>query len=228
MDAVKKLFKPDGYFVMKFSKIQPETWVTIGIIVLFAIILIVYIKSRKDKMHMSTRMLVTGALCLATAFILSYIRVIDLPQGGSVTVLSLMPLIIFSYIYGAVPGLIVCFAYSLLQIMQGTYVVHWMQFLLDYPLAFTLIGLSGLFRKNIYLSTMTGYLLRYICHVLSGIVFFAQYAAEANFSSVVAYSTLYNSYAIIELIFALILISIPALRNMLKRLKSQYSSPQKV
>ncbi len=222
MEAIKKLFEPDGYFVTKFKDLSVSTWIAIGALIILAVIFIVVGKANKGKKIFDTKILVTGALCLATAFVLSYIRVIDLPQGGSVTLFSMLPLIIFSYMYGAVPGLIVCFAYSMLQVLQGAYIVAPVQFLLDYPLAFTLIGLSGLFRNNIVLGTVTAYVLRYICHFLSGVVFFGEYAAEAGFASPVVYSIFYNSFALLEMVLCLVVLAIAPVRRMLNDMRRQY------
>ena len=219
--AVADLFKPEGFFVTKFQKITLETWIIIGIVLVAAIALALFAKFGKKK-TMSTKMLAIGALCLALAFVLSYIRVLDLPQGGSVTILSLLPLIIFAYMFGPVYGLILCFAYSLLQILQGPYIVHWAQFLLDYPLAFTLVGLAGFCRKNIVLGTVVGYVARYLCHVISGAIFYAEYAGDAGFSSGLVYSIFYNGFAIVEMVLCLIVLAIPAIRKMLDRLRVQY------
>lgn len=221
LQPVIDLFKPEGYFVTKFQKITLETWIIIGLIVVAAIALALFAKFSKKK-TMSTKMLSIGALCLATSFVLSYIRILDLPQGGSVTILSLLPLIIFAYIYGPVHGLTVCFAYSLLQIIQGPYIVHWAQFILDYPLAFTLVGLAGFCSKNIVLGTIVGYVARYVCHVLSGAIFYAEYAEPSGFSSGLVYSIFYNGFAIVEMVLCLIVLAIPAIRKMIRNLKVQY------
>lgn len=221
LQPVIDLFKPEGYFVTKFQKITVETWIIIGLVIVAAIALALFAKFSKKK-TMSTKMLSIGALCLATSFVLSYIRILDLPQGGSVTVLSLLPLIIFSYIYGPVHGLTVCFAYSLLQIIQGPYIVHWAQFILDYPLAFTLVGLAGFCSKKIVLGTIVGYVARYVCHVISGAIFYAEYAGDAGFSSGLVYSVFYNGFAIVEMALCLIVLAIPAIRKMIRNLKVQY------
>ena len=99
------------------------------------------------RFRWNSRSLAVAAVCLALSFLLSYIKLWDMPAGGSVTPASMLPVMLFSWLYGVGPGLLVGFAYSLLQCIQGPYVVHWLQFILDYPLAYTVLGLAGCFRR---------------------------------------------------------------------------------
>ena len=71
------------------------------------------------------------------------------PLGGSITPGSMLPIILFAYIYGTPKGLIVGLLYGFMQMLQGIYFVDVIQFALDYILAFLALGLAGLYRKNI-------------------------------------------------------------------------------
>ncbi len=167
-----------------------------------------------DKRSVSdTRSIVYGAISIALSFALSYIRFFKMPQGGSITFASLLPLIIYCCMFGTRRGVIVCAIYGMLQAMQDPWIIHPMQFLLDYPLAFGLIGISGLFmEKGVFknkkvlaflLGGIVGVVFRYACHVCSGVFAFADYADLDTYASATAYSFAYNSFALIDMIVAL-------------------------
>lgn len=173
--------------------------------------------------NQKTRMLVEGSIMLALAYVLSLVPVWKMPFGGSVTAGSMIPIIIFAIRWGLKPGLLVGFAFGLLNLTQNPYIVHPAQLVLDYPLAFTLLGLAGVFHSNIkegiqhgdntklvkyaLFATILGFIGRYISHVISGIVFFGEYAPEGQ--SILMYSLVYNStYLLPDMIVALFVISI--------------------
>ncbi len=165
-----------------------------------------------DKRKMSdTRSIVYGAISIALSFALSYARLFRLPQGGSVTFASLLPLMVYCCMFGTRRGLIVCTIYGVMQALQDPYIIHPMQFLLDYPLAFGLIGISGIFmEKGVFkgkkivaflLGGIVAVVLRYLCHVCSGAFAFAAYT---DFSACLVYSLGYNSFAFVDMLIALI------------------------
>ncbi len=140
-----------------------------------------------QKKLFTTRSLVLGALCLALAFILSYVKLWEMPQGGSVTLLSMLPIFLYAYLFGTVPGLIVSLAYSILQFIQAPYFIAVPQFLLDYTLGFTVLGLTGLFKtknaKDIIafpVACAVCGLLRTLCSFISGMIYYAEYAAPGQ------------------------------------------------
>lgn len=116
-------------------------WITLIAIVLMAAIMVGVSHSRK---RWTAKSLAFAALSIALSFVLSYIKVYSMPQGGSVTLASMLPLMLFAAAYGVGPGLLAGAAYGLLQYLQGGFFVHPIQFLLDYPIAFAMIGLAGL------------------------------------------------------------------------------------
>lgn len=170
------------------------------------------------KNNFTTKMLVEAGIMLALSYVLSLIPVFKMPFGGSVTAGSMIPLIIFAIRWGVVPGVGVGLTFGLLKLTQDPYIVHPIQLVLDYPLAFALLGLSGVFKPMIMkklsnpsveasfyavLAVMLGFFGRYICHVLSGVVFFGEYAGDQN---VWLYSFVYNStYLVPDMIVAAIL-----------------------
>ncbi len=157
----------------------------------------------------STRMLAEAGVMIALATVLSFIKVITLPQGGSVTAGAMIPIIIFSIRWGWKNGLMAAIVFGSLQAMLGGYIVHPVQLILDYPLAFGVLGLAGLGTKTqntgiMSIGIVLGLGLRYISHVASGIVFFGEYAPEGQ--SAFYYSVTYNaSYYGPELVVTIVL-----------------------
>ena len=125
--------KNDNYYSPYFKKAP----LYISAIVLLATIVgLSFLLGRKENFKFDSRSVAFGAICVAMSFALSYVRLFRLPQGGSVTLASLLPLMIFSYIFGVKKGLFVGLIYGVLQAIQDPYIIHPMQFLLDYPIAF--------------------------------------------------------------------------------------------
>ena len=189
----------------------------VSAVVIMALLVAVYILGGKKEVN-NTRALVYGAVAVALSFALSYARLFKLPQGGSVTFASLLPLMIYCMMFGTRRGLLVCLVYGTLQALQDPYIIHPMQFLLDYPLAFGLIGVSGIFvEKNLFKNKIVGFVLgavlavglRYACHVLSGVFAFADYfywdsELMSKYDSAAVYSLAYNSFALVDMAIAIV------------------------
>ncbi|MCX7950912.1 MAG: energy-coupled thiamine transporter ThiT [Clostridiales bacterium] len=197
-------------------KIKPLVWAILGALVLLSVYLT---KSPKEK-KFDTRKLTMASLCIALSFVLSYIKIFKLPQGGSITLGSLVPLFIFAYIYGARDGILVGAVYGILQFIQEPYIVHWAQVLIDYPLAFGALGLAGLSRKNMPLGMIIGGTGRLFFHVVSGVIFFGSYAPEGQ--NVLVYSLVYNlTYLLPDLIVCIIIAFIPQFKNAINKIIAQ-------
>lgn len=183
------LFDDKFEFVLidEFHDVTLLGWILFAAAAVLAIALVVYlVMRRKDqqpvvdaapKKNNPTLMLVHGALCIAIAFVLSYIKLFSMPTGGSITLASMLPLMIYANRYGVKHGLLAGLVYGFLQYFQGGYIVHWAQFMLDYPIAFMLIGLGGLTKgdKNLVFSVLIGGVARFISHLISGILVFGDY-----------------------------------------------------
>ncbi len=141
-----------------------------------------------------TRMVVEAGIMIALSTVLSLLTLFKMPQGGSITAGSMIPIIFFAVRWGVGPGLLAGLAYGLIQaILPGAYIMHPVQFLLDYPIAFTCLGLAGFFNKNTYSAlagTAVAVVGRLICHLLSGVIFFGEYAPAGQ--SPWLYSFIYN------------------------------------
>ena len=166
-----------------FKEMSLKEWILWGVMLLLFVALIVFLVRRSKKKPAAapqkgfdTRALVYGALCMALSFVLSYLRIVRMPQGGSITIASMLPIIVYAYWYGPGKGMIVGVAYALLQMIQDAYFVHPIQILFDYILAFGALGLAGFFKKNLYAGTVVAGLVRFVMHFLSGAIFFGEYA----------------------------------------------------
>lgn len=160
---------------------------------------------------MSTKMLVEAGLMIALAQILSYVVIFQSYNGGSITLGSMVPIIIFSLRWGGKNGLIVGLTYGVLQFLLGAkYSFHPLSILLDYLLPFASIGLSGFFKKNIFVSLIgvtvaTG--TRFFFHFISGIILWASFAPEGM--NAWLYSLLYNgAFMLPEYIITAVIVGI--------------------
>lgn len=193
------------------------------ILMVAALLTVSYFVNREGKGAMSIRQLTTSALCIALAFILSNVKLFKAPMGGSVTVFSMFFITYIGYMYGPRVSLAAAFAYGLLQMIVDPYIVSVPQLICDYVLAFTALGLAGFFHNSkygMYKGYVLGVLGRYFFSVLSGVVFFADYAPEGM--SPVVYSLLYNgAYLSIEAALTLVVLMVPVVRAGLNRLKHE-------
>lgn len=171
----------------------------------------------------TTKKLVYSALGIALALVTSYIKLWEMPMGGSVTLLSMLFICLIGYWYGLKYGLIAGIAFGLLQFVIDPYMISVPQVILDYPLAFGALGLSGLFcdkRFGLQIGYVLGVIGRFVCSTLSGVIFFADYAPEGINPWV--YSIAYQgSYLGVELLLTLIVISIPPVAKALSLVKGQ-------
>lgn len=199
------------YFNTSQSEWYPSlslTGLVVSMVIAILILGVAFFFGKKASFS-DTRSIVYGAIAIAMSFALSYARFIHLPQGGSVTFASLLPLMIYCCMFGTRRGIAVCLIYGCLQALQDTYIIHPIQFLLDYPLAFGMIGVSGIFcertplRKNKFFGFIVGaviaVVLRYACHVCSGVFAFADYADLETYDTALAYSFGYNSFTLVDL-----------------------------
>lgn len=158
--------------------------------------------------------LTESAIMLAFAAVLSVLKIVDMPYGGSVTAFSMLPLLIIAYRYGTKWGVVTAFTYSLIQLLLGLENFAWAQgfasyvalAVFDYLLAFLVLGLGGLFRRkefsqgvSLALAAVTTGVLRYLCHVVAGFTVWRDMSVPFGQSFI--YSLSYNAtYMIPEII----------------------------
>ena len=168
--------------------------------------------------HSRTQVLVYGALSITLAFVLSYFKLFTLPLGGTITLLSMLPIFAYAAYFGPVSGFTAAFAFSLLQVIQGAYFVQPVQFILDYFVAFTCLGLASFFPKSLPLGALVGGFARMLASTVSGAVFFGSYAADFGFTNVWAYSLVYNFFSIgVDTLLCVVVAAMPPVQKLFKR-----------
>ena len=219
-----------------FSKLASlegiELYMLLGALVVLALLVWGVLASRKrakaeaqtvpEGKPSRTQALVYGALSITLAFVLSYFKLFSLPLGGTVTLLSMLPIFAYAAYFGPLYGFTAAFAFSLLQVVQGAYIVHPVQFILDYFVAFTLLGTASFFPKNLPVGAAVAGCLRMLASTVSGAVFFGSYAADYGFTNVWAYSFLYNFLTIgVDTILCVIVAALPPVQRLFKRVFSK-------
>lgn len=163
----------------------------IGAVALFAaVVLAAVFGDRKGNFAFDSKSIAYAAICIAMSFALSYLRIVRMPQGGSITPASLLPLMLYSFMFGTKKGVFAGFIYGLLQAFQTPDIIHPAQFVLDYPAAFACIGLAGLFAnfKKLNKLPQIQFLLggvvagfgRFLMHFISGTFAFGTWAPEGT------------------------------------------------
>lgn len=183
------------------------------------------------------QVMVEIAMCAALAIVFDLLPLFTAPQGGSVT-LAMLPIFLISFRLGVKQGMLTGLLFTALQFATGRiYYVHPIQVLLDYVVAFGSLGLAGLVYKQvksnllngnktkaslfIIVGALIGSLARFICHFISGIVFFGSYAPKGT--PVSLYSLVYNawymvpSFVISAIILVVLLSTAPVLANIKKK-----------
>lgn len=154
--------------------------------------------------------LTLGGIMIALSQVLSYIKIWQMPQGGAVTIGSMVPLLIFVLIAKPRAAFIASFAYGFLQLaIGGEFLLNPASGLLDYILAYGILGVATFFPKNLtgaMIGSTVAILLRYVCHVLSGYFIFYMYAPD-NVSPFY-YALTYNSFLLVELVITLVILPI--------------------
>ncbi len=198
-----------------------STVLYVSAIALAAIVVIVAFVTDRTK-GFDTRAITFAAICIALSFALSYIRFVRMPMGGSITFASMLPLMLYSYMFGCKKGLIAGLVYGMLQAIQDAWIFHPAQFALDYLVAFMAIGLTGCLRNvhtlkdrmrtKFTLGAIIAGVTRFISHFFSGVFAFGAYgvtyAEQWNIpalSNPYIYSIVYQSlYIIPEMVIVIV------------------------
>ena len=166
-----------------------------------------------------TRALVESAVMISLATVLSIFKLAELPYGGSITLASMLPILLVAYRHGAAFGFGAGIVYGIVQQLLGlknlSYFTTWQSIvaiiLLDYLVAFGVIGIASLFRRlrdsrtALLAGSLAASLLRYVCHVISGATVWAGLSIPTE--AALAYSFIYNAtYMIPETIVLLLML----------------------
>lgn len=197
--------------------------VTVVILMAACVVLALALQPKEKKSKsFSVKQLTFSAMAMALAMVLSMFKLFELPMGGSVTICSMFFITLVGYVYGIKAGIMTGFAYGLLQFVVDPVFYTVPQMIVDYPLAFGALGLSGLLHNKKW-GLQTGYVLGLLGRLafawLSGVIFFAAYA-EGSGMGPAMYSLAYNgSYIAAEGVVTLIIISIPPVAKAIAQVK---------
>lgn len=174
---------------------------------------------------MKTKTLTTCALCIALATVLSMIKLFHFPFGGSVTLLSMLVITLPALIYGVRIGIISGLVYGMLQFVLGPTAISVTQVLLDYVLAFSVMGVAG-FVKDKKNSFIKGYLMavvaRWIIATLAGLAWVAAGSTAWEGWNPVPYSMAYNgAYIFTEAAITVIVLLLPPVKKVLIYIKNK-------
>ncbi|MBQ0145506.1 MAG: energy-coupled thiamine transporter ThiT [Lachnospiraceae bacterium] len=179
---------------------------------------------------MSVKKLVVCAMCVALAVVTNLIRIYTFPFGGSITLFSMLFIMLPAWLYGIREGVIAGLIFGILQFIIEPYFLSFIQFFLDYILAFSIMGLAGTVRnkKN---GLVTGYIIsvtaRWVVATFAGLAWFSAGMTLDIWKewSPLPYSMVYNAiYIYAEAAVTVIILLIPAVRKALDHVKSSLTS----
>ena len=177
--------------------------------------------AQKPGGKLTVKQLVFCAMAIALGTVLSNIKLFEFPNGGSITLLSMLVICLPGYFFGLGAGLLTGVAYGVLQLLIDPYVLYPMQLVVDYLLAFGALGLSGLFtnaKNGMIKGYITAVLGRFVFAVISGWIFFGAYAWEGW--APLPYSLAYNAmYIFSEAAITVIILMLPAIKKALASIK---------
>ncbi|MBR3502888.1 MAG: energy-coupled thiamine transporter ThiT [Clostridia bacterium] len=161
-------------------------------------------------------MLVEGAIMVAAAQVLSYIKLWRMPWGGSIT-LAMLPIVLYAVRWGVGPGLLAGFILGVLQFsLDGGFAIGWQSIIGDYVLAYTALGLAGLaFGKkgNVFIGSLIGGLGRFLILFVTGATLWAEYMPDSFFGMTMTspwfYSCLYNlAYMLPNIVICMVVFAV--------------------
>ena len=177
--------------------------------------------AQKPGGKLTVKQLVFCAMAIALGTVLSNIKLFEFPNGGSITLLSMLVICLPGYFFGLGAGLLTGVAYGVLQLLIDPYVLYPMQLVVDYLLAFGALGLSGLFtnaKNGMIKGYITAVLGRFVFAVISGWIFFGAYAWEGW--APLPYSLAYNAmYILSQAAITVIILMLPAIKKALASIK---------
>ncbi|MBD5461338.1 MAG: ECF transporter S component [Lachnospiraceae bacterium] len=212
----------DGYYSMNSA----GYYVLIAVLLISCVLAALVVDRRQKNTRLSPKRLAVCGVAIAMAFVLSFFK-LEMPYGGSVTLFSMLCICIIGYFYGIKAGLLSAFAYSILQFFQsgGSYMLSPMQICCDYFFAFTALGLTGFFyqkKDKFILAYILAILARGLFHTIGGYLYWMDYMPD-TFPKALAqlYPFIYNyAYILVEGAVTVILLKIPAVSKMFRRLQA--------
>lgn len=180
------------YSLLEVSEETTNVVKWISIVAVLAVFGLLALISLLRKKRVDSKRLAFAGICVSLSFTLAVIKVKPVASGGSVTLASFVPVMLYAYVYGLADGLLVGLVHGLLNFVESPYILTPATFIFDYLLAFLSIGVMGLFGKMerkekgcmpLVLGSVTVFSLRFLSHFFSGLIFFLQGAVWVSFPS---------------------------------------------
>ena len=174
-----------------------------------------------EKSHQKVRMLTEGAVCIALAEILSFIPLYKMPWGGSVD-LAMLPIILYCVRWGFGAGMVASFAHAVLQMLfEGGIAIGWQSIIGDFIVAYSVLGLAGLFKGNFFLGTVVACVARFLVHYVVGATIWAEYMPETFFNMTMTTpwinSALYNAAYMLPDMLVILLVGVILMKTPAKK-----------
>lgn len=198
--------------------------IVLGILFLIAAAAVAEKSAKHGRKRMAAKELVYCSAAIALAFLTSYIRVVKMPWGGSVTLCSMLFICLIGYWYGVKTGIMTGLAYGILQFLQEPYVLSGFQVCCDYVFAFAALGLSGLFmnsKNGLLKGYLFGAFMRGVFHSIGGYLYWMEYMPD-NFpkSLTAVYPIAYNyAYIGVEAVITVVILCLPAVKRAMEQVK---------
>ncbi len=134
-----------------------------------------------EPLHKSGRGIAEIGIAVALSLLLAFFNLPILPNGGQIS-LDMLPIILLALVRGSNQGMVAGLMYGCLHALQEPFVVHPLQFLLDYPLAYAVLGVAGLsfFRAHTWAAIISAVAMRFLCHTISGVIFIDVFLGQQN------------------------------------------------
>ncbi|MDQ0149928.1 energy-coupled thiamine transporter ThiT [Eubacterium multiforme] len=206
----------------KFETIIKDP-MTILTIIACLVIFIALFKIKKIKLN--ARIITHIGIALALATILNVFRLYRFPQGGSITLGCMVPILIIAFAYGKEIGFLTGFLYGLINLLTDPFIIHPLQMLFDYPLPSLAMGLAGFkfFKNRRMLGVFVAFFAKFLCHFISGVVFFGSYAPAGM--GVVLYSLSVNLPLIgAEMVICMVILKLIPTERIIRMVNPDYVS----
>ncbi|MDF2503643.1 energy-coupled thiamine transporter ThiT [Clostridium sp.] len=190
-----------------------------SIITLIGVLILIFAFIKIKKVKITTKMTTQIGIALALSAVLQIFRLYHFPQGGSVTLGSMVPILIIALVYGPEVGFLTGFLHGMITLFLDPYILHPIQLLFDYPLPSMALGLAGYFRYKKILGTIVAIFVKFLFHFTSGLVFFGSFAPSGMSPAI--YSLVVNgSFMLTDGLICVFLIAILPIKMLSRNIKN--------
>lgn len=190
------------------------------LLTLIACLLIFLLLIKSKDIKFDTKMITTIGIALALTTVLNMLKIYKFPQGGGITIGAMVPIILIAFAYGPLVGMLTGFLFGIISLFIDPYILQPVQVLFDYPLPYMALGVAGFFKNHKISGAIIAIFLRFVCHFISGVVFFGSYAPEGM--SPIIYSLFVNGSLIgADGIICIIILTLLPINRLIKAMSSK-------